>query len=142
MVYLTQTDTTVGFLSTSARALYEVKQRDQGKPFLQVCSSFQKLKALAYVPKAFRKMIRRANKSTFIYPNKKAIRVVKDGRHHRFVKPFDYLLSTSANLSGKGFDEQFAKDSADMIIYQSQKLQENTPSRLYKLHKQKMRRLR
>jgi len=102
-VILTQTDTTVGFLSTNPLKLAKAKKRDVNQPFLLCVDTFKKQKKLARTPKKFRALVRRSKKTTFLYPNKKAIRVVNDNLHNQLLKKFDFLYSTSANENQKVF---------------------------------------
>ncbi len=132
MIHLAQTDTTVGFLSDSYKELQKIKPRNN-KPFLITTTTFKTLKNLTRVPKKHKKMVRRAKKTTFIYSNNKAIRVIKDGVHERFLKDFDYLYSTSANKSGKDFDEDFARSIADVIVEDKRGFSQKKASSLIKL---------
>ena len=141
MIYLAQTDTTVGFLSDKKEELQKIKPRND-KPFLLTTTTFKTLKNLSRVPKQHKKTVRRAKKTTFIYPNNKAIRVIKDGLHEKFLKDFDYLYSTSANRSGKDFDEEFAKNIADVIVEDDRGFSQKKSSSLVKLSKNKKTKLR
>lgn len=142
VIYLTQTDTTVGFLSTSPEKLAEAKKRDVNQPFLLCVDSFKKQKKLARTPKKFRSLVRRSKKTTFLYPNKKAIRVVKDETHNQLLKKFDFLYSTSANENKKTFSLSFALDKADIMIETSQDFHETTSSAIMILSKTKIHTLR
>lgn len=142
LVYLTQTDTTVGFLSFDDKKLSMIKQRDLNKKTLQVVDSFQTLQKNIRVPKNFRKIVRNSSKTTFIYPSKKAFRVVsQDLRHHSFLKKFHTLYSTSANLTQNSFDEDFAIKSADIIVF-NEEFKESTPSSIYVLSKSRKKKIR
>ena len=141
MIYLAQTDTTAGFLSDKKEELQKIKPRNN-KPFLLTTTTFKTLKNLSRVPKQHKKTVRRAKKTTFIYPNNKAIRVVKDDIHEKFLKDFDYLYSTSANRSGKDFDEEFAKNIADVIVEDRRGFSQEKSSSLVKLSKNKKTKLR
>jgi len=141
MIYLAQTDTTVGFLSENKEELLKIKPRNK-KPFLLTTTTFKTLKKLARVPKIYKKMVRRAKKTTFIYPNKKAIRVIKDSEHQKFLKEFDYLYSTSANKTSKDYEEEFAKRVADVIIEDYRGLSQKKASSLIKLSKDVKKKLR
>ena len=141
MIYLAQTDTTVGFLSEVERELKRVKPRSN-KPFLLTTATFKTLKTLTRVPKKYRRFVRKSKKTTFVYPNDKAIRVVKSTLHYNFLKDFDYLFSTSANKSGKSYDEKFAKSVADILIEDRRGLYEDTPSSLFKLSSRLKKKLR
>ena len=141
MIYLAQTDTTVGFLSENKDELQKIKPRNN-KPFLLTTTTFKSLKNLARVPKKHKKTVRRAKKTTFIYPNNKAIRVIKDNSHEKFLKDFDYLYSTSANKSGKDFEEEFAKNIADVIVSDQRGFSQKKASSLIKLSKKIKKKLR
>ncbi len=141
-VYLTQTDTTVGFVSQNDIKLSLAKQRTPSKPAIMCVSSFKKQKKLARVPKKFKKYIRRSDKTTFLYPNKKAIRVVKNGEHHMFLKNFFYLYSSSANKNLEKFDLAYAKKQADILIQTHIGYKEQIASSILKLSKNKIHKLR
>lgn len=141
-VFLVQTDTTVGVLSKSDKKLAKVKNRDEKQPFLMSVASFKELKDEVRVPCKFKKNIRRVKRKTFIYPNRKAFRVVKDNPHHRFLKRFGWMYSTSANQTGCEFDFSWIKDRVDIIVYDAKGFSQKSPSPLYRLSRKKMRRLR
>lgn len=142
LVYLTQTDTTVGFLSSDDKKLSKTKQRDLTKKTLQVVDSFQTLQNNIRVPKHFRKLVRNSSKTTFIYPSKKAFRVVDDNlKHHSFLKKFHTLYSTSANLTQNSFNEDFAINNADIIVF-NDTFKESTPSSIYMLSKLRKKKIR
>lgn len=77
LVYLVQTDTTVGFSSFDDEKLSNIKQRPSNQKILKTLDSFVTLKEFARVPKKFRKIVRNSSKTTFIYPNLNSFRVVK-----------------------------------------------------------------
>lgn len=141
-VYLTQTDTTVGFLSQSAENLQRIKARPGSKPFLTALDSFQTLCTKTRTPKRHRKRVRHAIKTTFILPDGNAYRVISTSKHHHFLKHFGWMYSTSANSSGKPFDENFAKKSTDVIIETEHALQERESSQIIRLGKKKKVRIR
>ncbi len=141
-VYLVQTDTTAGFLSENPLSLAKAKKRDPKQPFLICVDKLDKLKKLARVPKNFKKRVRRAKKSTIIYPNKRAIRVVLDKNHSRFLKRFDFIYSSSANKNNCSFDIQYAKNHADIIVWSKEGFFEGKASCIYKIGKKKIFRLR
>lgn len=142
LVYLTQTDTTVGFVSQNAAALAKAKKRDPRQPFLICVDTFTKQKRFSRTPKKFKKLVRRSQKTTFIYPNKKAIRVVLNTPHHKFLKAFDYMYSSSANESNKSFDLKYAVKQADIIVEDERGFYEGSASRMLKLGKSKKTKLR
>lgn len=140
MIYLAQTDTTVGFLSKDLKTLNALKNRPQNTPCLITTAKFCELKKLTRVPNAFKNLIRRAKKTTFIYPNSKAVRVVKEHEHSEFLSKFPWLYSTSANIHGQRFNEKWAKNVANIVV--DEVFYENTPSKLLKLSRQKIRKIR
>ena len=142
LVYLAQTETTAGFLSQNADALARIKNRPQGKTFLISVDSLQTLRSLTRVPKRHKKHIRRAKKTTFAYPCGLAIRVVKDKEHLQFLQKLKWSYSTSSNPSGKGFDEAFSEEKADVVLFTCKGFFEDKPSSIYRLGKVKMRKLR
>lgn len=142
LVYLAQTETTAGFLSQNADALSRIKNRPQGKSFLISVDSLTTLCSFTRVAKAHKNRVRRAFKTTFAYPCGLAIRVVKDKEHLQFLRKLKWSYSTSSNPSGKGFDEAFAEEKADVIVYTQKGFFEDKPSSIYKLGKVKMRKLR
>jgi len=142
LVYLAQTETTAGFLSQNVDALARIKNRPQGKSFLISVDTLQTLRSFTRVPKRHKKHIRRAKKTTFAYPCGLAIRVVKDKEHLQFLQKLKWSYSTSSNPSGKGFDEAFAEERADVVLFTSKGFFEDKPSSIYRLGKVKMRKLR
>lgn len=142
LVYLAQTETTAGFLSQNSEALVKTKNRPSGKSFLMSVDSLKTLQQFTRVPTAFKQHIRRAKKTTFAYPCGLAIRVVKDEAHLQFLRKFSWSYSTSSNLSGQGFDEAYALEKADVIVYTQKGFFEDKPSSIYKLGKEKIRKLR
>lgn len=140
MIYLAQTDTTAGLLSKDLKELNLAKNRDENTPCLVTTPSLKELLRLVRVPPIHKNFIRKAKKTTIIYPNGFSARVVKDGVHSEFLKEFGYLYSTSANLHGKGFDEKWARGVADTVI--GENFKENTPSKIYKISKNSKKRIR
>ncbi|BCD68450.1 Sua5/YciO/YrdC/YwlC family protein [Nitratiruptor sp. YY09-18] len=141
-VYLAQTDTTVGFLSQDSEKLARIKKRPPSKPFLIAVSSLKNLQKFVRVPKKHKNLVRRAKKTTFIYPNGKALRVINWGEHYKFLRKFGWCYSTSANASGKRFEREWAMKQADIVVEDWRGLYESTPSRLYKLGKKRMQKIR
>lgn len=141
-LWLIQTDTTVGFLSQDGALLAQVKERSVLKPFVQVTGSFKTLKTLSRIPKKHANYIRRSKKTTFVYPNNKAIRVVKDEKHASFIKPFKWFYSTSANERSLSYKKEFAFAKSDIIVEDNQGLFEGESSRILLLSPSKIKRLR
>jgi tRNA A37 threonylcarbamoyladenosine synthetase subunit TsaC/SUA5/YrdC len=142
MVLLVQTDTTVGLLSDDADTLSRIKKRPKSKPFLKVYSSFQKFRADARrVPSRYKNFVRRAKKTTFILKNN-AWRIVKEERHRSIIKYSSWLYSTSANESGMHFERNFCMQNSDIVIEDFKGLFEASPSKLYKMGKKRLLKMR
>lgn len=138
LIYLVQTDTTVGFSSSSDEKLSDVKQRPRSKKILHTVDSFKTLKQNTRVPKKFKKNVRKATKTTFIYPNSKSFRVIdRNCFFYEFIKKFNILYSTSANLTGNKFDEKFALENSEIIVNEKDGFSEKISSSIYKLSKYK-----
>ena len=143
LVYLVQTDTTVGFSSSNDEKLSVVKQRPKSKKILHTVDSFKTLQEQTRVPKKFRKRVRNSKKTTFIYPNKKSFRVIpKENKFYSFISKFNTLYSTSANLTSKNFEMDFALKNCDLIVYTKDGFSEKSSSSIYLLTKNKMNRIR
>ena len=142
LLYLAQSDTTVGFLSQNPTKIINAKKRDNNKPFLITVSSLKLLKKFTKVPKIHKNRVRRAKKSSFIYSNNLAIRVVKENQHLDFLKKIEWSFSSSANISSYPYDEKFAKKSAEVIIEDKRGLFEGKSSKIFKINKVKIRQLR
>lgn len=141
-VILTQTDTTVGFLSQNSQQLYEIKSRVSTKPFIKVYPSFQDfLNSGNRVPQEQKNRIRRAKKTTFIVKNR-AFRIAPTYLHSSVLNRSQWFYSTSANQSGKSFERDFATTKADIIIEDKNGLSENSSSKLIKINSVAKRRLR
>ncbi len=137
-LFLTNTDTTIGFLSKNRERLDRAKNRLPNKTYIQAIPSLKSIKKR--VPKKFRRNVRVAKKSTFVLSKSYSFRVIKDKRHKLLINRLSWAYTTSANQSGKGFDYNFAYSKADIIIYPLSK--PKTPSTIYKLGKIKQKRLR
>jgi len=138
LVYLVQTDTTVGFSSSNDEKLFKAKQRPKEKKILNTVDSFKSLKKETRIPKKFKKLVRNSKKTTFIYPNTNSYRVIdKSFKFYEFISRFDILLSTSANISGGSFDYKFASNASDVIVYEKEDFDEKTSSKIYFLYKKK-----
>jgi tRNA A37 threonylcarbamoyladenosine synthetase subunit TsaC/SUA5/YrdC len=142
LVYLAQTDTTVGFLSQNSDRLADLKQRDKKQPFIICVDSLKTLQNFTRVPTKFKNQVRRAKKTTYIYSNNKALRVIKDEAHLKFLRKLKWAYSSSANLTGKTFEKNYATLKADIIIEDVRGFFESTPSGIIKINKNSQRRLR
>ena len=141
-VYLGQTDTTAGFLSQNAQALSFIKNRPLDKAFLISVDSLQTLQTFTRVPMRHKSKVRRAKKTTFAYPCGLAIRLIKDKEHLDFLRKIKWSYSTSSNPSGKAFNEDFAIQKADVILFTCKGFFESIPSTILQLGKQKIKKLR
>lgn len=143
LVYLVQTDTSVGFSSSNDEKLSSIKQRPKSQKILQTISSFKILKQKARIPKKFRKNIRNAKKTTFIYPNNLSFRVIeKSSLYYDFIKKFECIYSTSANLSKEKYDSYFAHKNSDIIVKNSLSYNELSPSFIKRVYKTKIKKIR
>jgi len=139
---LLQTDTTVGFLSQESETLFEIKSRQQIKPFLKLYSSFRSFKAdCNRVPTSQKKLVRRSKKTTFVVKNR-AFRVVKLSLNSQIIRDFSWQYSTSANESGKKFDYKFCEEKSDIIIEDKRGLTEQNSSTILKINSKKIGKLR
>ncbi len=144
MLFLAQTDTTAGFLSKDEREINRAKKRALNTPCILTTAFLSELLAFVRVPKAHKNLVRKARKTSFIYPNKKACRVVNSGKHAEFLREFGYFFSSSANLHGRAFDAQIAREiileKGGKII--DEKLFSGAPSRILRLGKKQIRKIR
>lgn len=141
-VVLTQTDTTVGFLSQNAQKLYEIKSRAQTKPFIKVYKDFKSFKQDgSRVPKERKNLVRRSKKTTFII-NNVSFRVAQTGLDSQILRDTPWFYSTSANKSSESFNRDFCESKADIIIEDINSLVEKDSSALIKINSKKRRKLR
>ena len=115
-VFLTQTDTTIGFVSQNATKLTKIKQRPPHKFYIKAVNSLQTLKIFTRVPSSHKNRVRRSNKTTFIMPNGHSYRVVHNRHHLLLLNRLKWAYTTSANLSNEPYNEKFAKKNADITI--------------------------
>jgi len=139
-VFLTQTDTTIGFVSQNADKLTEIKQRPPHKHYIKAVNSLHTLKTFTRVPQAHKNRVRRANKTTFVMPNGHSYRVIQDKHHLLLLDRLKWAYTTSANLSGEAYNESFAKEMADVIIEPIKET--NQASHIYRLGKYTLKRIR
>jgi len=140
MVFLTQTDTTIGFISQNATKLSQIKQRPKEKHYICAVNSLQTLTQMTRVPQAHKKRVRRSKQTTFILGHGRSYRLIHNKHHLLLLNRLKWAYTTSANLSHHPYDEQFAKEHADVIITP---LEENHhPSSILKLGKQTLKRIR
>jgi len=132
-VFLTQTDTTIGFVSQDAQRLTQIKQRPSHKHYITAVNSHKTLRQLTRIPAIHRNRVRRSKTTTFIMPNGRSYRLIRDKHHLLLLHRLKWAYTTSANLSGSKYDETFAKRSADVIIMPLRSTKQ--ASQIYKLGK-------
>ena len=140
LVFLTQTDTTIGFVSQNSQKLTQIKQRPPHKHYIKALSSLQILKLFTRIPDNHKNRVRRAKRTTFIMPNGDSYRVVKDRHHLLLLKRLGWAYTTSANLSSEAYDEEFAEENADIVITPLK--QKSSASSIYKLGNFSLKRIR
>jgi len=134
-VILSNTDTALGFLSQDKKSLDEIKNREPNKHYITTLSSFANLKERVRVPQKpqkYKNRVRRSSRTTFIMPNKKSFRVVSQSKHLLLLNRFGWLYSTSANQSGKSYNQPNAIEQSQITIYPLQE-EINKPSKIYLL---------
>ena len=143
MIYLAQSDTTAGFLSHDESELNRAKNRAESQKCVITTANFLTLKNFVRVPEKYKNLVRRAKKTSFLCSNSRCVRVVKDERHAKFLQNEleGWAYSTSANAHNMGFDKEWAKSVVDKI-FDEEILQENPASKIYKLGKTKIRKIR
>jgi tRNA A37 threonylcarbamoyladenosine synthetase subunit TsaC/SUA5/YrdC len=142
LVYLIQTDTTVGFASQNLKKLNAIKKSNTNKKLIKTYCCFKEAIKDIRVPKRFKKLIRKANKTTFIYPDNIARRVVKEGNYQQFLEKFKWMYSTSANISGKDIDINWAKEKADVVVFDKDGFKTSSASKIFKITKKKLVKIR
>lgn len=140
-IILTQTDTTVGFLSQDSASLARIKKRESTKPFLKVFASFSLLKNTVRVPLKHRSWVRQAKQTTFVIKNQ-AFRHVSDVSHARLIQKYGWLYSTSANESGREYDREFCISHSDILIEDYRGFIPSSPSKIFQLTSTKFKKLR
>ena len=115
-LFLTPTDTTIGFVSQNSFKIDKAKKRKPNKHYIRVVDSLKTLKSFTRVPIAHKNIVRRAKKRTFIMPNELSFRVVKDTEHNLLLDRLHWLYSSSANLSGEEYSEAYARDKVEVIV--------------------------
>ena len=139
-VFLTQTDTTIGFVSQDSKRLTQIKKRPSGKIYIKAIPSLKQLQQYTRVPSAFKNTLRRAKRTTFIMPDGHSYRVIKDPHHSLLLTRLGWAYTTSANTSGKAYNETFAKSAADVIV--APLTQTDTPSSIFRLGHHTIKRIR
>lgn len=142
-IYLAQTDTTVGFLSSDNIKLSQIKKRTSDQKILQVVDGFDTLKQNVRVPNKYKNLVRKSKFTTFIYPSGESFRVVCDDlNHYQFVNKFKILYSTSANQTAQAFSFDYASDKADILVFQKENFYETKGSKIFKISNLKLTKIR
>jgi tRNA A37 threonylcarbamoyladenosine synthetase subunit TsaC/SUA5/YrdC len=116
LLYLTQTDTTMGFVSQDASKIDHAKKRLPNKHYICVVNSLKTLQKFTRVPTKHKNRIRRTKRTTFIMPNGTSYRVVKETEHNLLLDRVEWLYSSSANLSGAIYNKAYAKEMSEVTI--------------------------
>jgi len=140
-LYLTQTDTTIGFVSQDPKKIDKAKKRKPNKHYIQVVNSLKTLQEFSRVPNKYKNQVRRAKRTTFIMPNGMSFRVVKETEHNLLLDRLKWVYSSSANLSGAEYDETYARENAEVILSFS-KAKNGKASTIYKLSQSNKRLIR
>lgn len=140
LIFLAQSDTTIGFLSKNQDSINAIKCASNKKKLIKEYAYFRDLPCK--IPLKFRRFVRYAKKTTFILPNKSSFRVIKEPLHRIFLANFTWLYSSSANRTTQGFEASFAMQNADIIVLDSRGLRVQKSSKILKINHLKMRKIR
>ena len=139
-VILAQTDTTIGFLSKDSISINRKKGASLDKPLLMEVSN---LSAIPYrIPVSMRNLVRHAKRTSYILPNNSSFRVVSNGLHHNFLSGFVWLYSSSANPTKSAFSMKFAKNQSDIIVLDERGLFASKSSSIFKLGRNRIKKVR
>lgn len=157
-IFLAQCDTTAGFLSVNQARILEIKNSPKDKAILRESCDLAHIKVLSRIPRILQRRIRFAKKTTFIFDNNLSFRVVGEScessgesreshkssanLHHKFLKRFGTLFSSSANQKGKKFERNFALNGADIIVSDNRGFFEDSPSSIFRVKKSQIRKIR
>ena len=142
LVFLTATDTTVGFVSQAKKRLDEIKERPSHKRYIVALDSLHSLTKRARIHKRHRAFVRRARKSTFVLTQRFSFRIIDHTPHIHLIRRLEWAYTTSANKSGEPFDETFVKKAADVWVLPYAHAIDAPPSHIFRLGKRVMKRLR
>ncbi len=131
-LYLTPTDTTMGFVSQDSLKIDKAKNREPNKHYIRVVNSLETLKTFTRVPQKHKNRVRRSIQTTFIFPQGKSFRVVKDTKHNLLLNRVQWFYSSSANLSGAKYNELYAKKISEVIV-SFPSASSGEPSKIYRL---------
>ena len=140
-LYLTQTDTTIGFVSQDASQIDRAKKRLPNKHYICVVNSLKTLKTFTRVPEKYKNRVRRSKRTTFIMPNGLSFRLVKGTEHNLLLDRISWAYSSSANLSGAGYDNVYAKKMTEIIVT-SPNAKGGQASKIYRLSQNRIKGVR
>ena len=140
-LYLTQTDTTIGFICQDASKIDKAKKRKPNKYYIKVVDSLETLKTFTRVPNKYKNRVRRAKRTSFIMPNSLSFRVVKNTEHNLLLDRLAWVYSSSANLSGAEYDENYAQKNTEVLV-SFPNMKKGTASKIYKLSQNNIRSIR
>jgi len=139
-LFLSSTDTTIGFLSRSPAILDRAKKRLPGKKYILALPSLSELKRRTRVPLSQRRRVRRARRLTFVLPDGRSYRIIRDPLHLLLLERTGPIYTTSANLSSEAYDPAYALSVADIVV---EPLRErHPPSRILRFGKRRVKKLR
>ncbi|WP_457607832.1 Sua5 YciO YrdC YwlC family protein [Nitratifractor sp.] len=139
-LFLTATDTTIGFLCQNAERLDRAKGRPSGKPYITALPSLRALRSRTRIPKAHRRRVRRAKRQSFIFPDGRSYRVVRESRHLLLLRRLGWAYSSSANPAGAPYAPHFAYEAADIVVEPLGT--PGAPSEILRLGKKRIRKIR
>ncbi len=140
-LYLTNTDTTIGFVSKDSSKIDIAKNRADNKKYIRVVKDLKTLKSFTRVPNRYKNLVRRSVRKTFIMLNGDSFRVVKGSKHNLLLDRLNYAFSSSANLSGELYNREYALNQAEVIIGEPNSKSLN-PSKIYKLGVERIKSIR
>ena len=140
LLFLSDTDTTVGFISQDTRRIDRAKKRSAAKHYITALPSLKSLTVRTRIPRTHRRRLRRSRRESYILPSGRSYRIVRDARHLLLLQRLGWAYTSSANLSETPYDEAYARRVADVVVEPLGP--PRTPSRIYRLGRQKMKRLR
>ena len=131
-LFLTKTDTTIGFISQNSSKIDKAKRRLPNKHYIRAVNSLKTLQQFSRVPNRYKNRVRRSKRTTFIMPNGMSFRVIKDCEHNLLLDRVGWAYSSSANLSGAEYNEVYARGATEVIVTSPLEIR-GEASRIYRL---------
>jgi len=141
-LFLTKTDTTIGFVSQDASKIDQAKERLPNKHYIRAVNSLRTLQSFTRVPSWHKNRVRRSKRTTFIMPNGHSFRVVKDCEHNLLLDRLKWVYSSSANLSGFEYDKGYVQRVSEVIISSKASSDKGEASSIYRLGQMTIQRIR